>query len=109
MKSLLTMFVIFIACISIYNGKMEIGVLIALNILIAKTYTPLINFYDLLNNINNSALDRDFNSLLELYPKRNGKIILKKCKGKIELKKITLQYPEHKIPIFENLKLLLLV
>ena len=105
MKSLLTMFVIFIACISIYNGKMEIGVLIALNILIAKTYTPLINFYDLLNNINNSALDRDFNSLLELYPKRNGKIILKKCKGKIELKKITLQYPEHKIPIFENLSL----
>ncbi len=84
---------------------MEIGVLIALNILIAKTFSPIINFYDLIKNMNYGDLDNDFNSLSKLYPKRNGKITLKKCNGKIELRKISLQYPEHKISIFENLSL----
>jgi len=104
-RSLLSMLVIFVACISIYEGQMEIGVLIALNILIAKTFSPIINFYDLIKNMNYGDLDNDFNSLSKLYPKRNGKITLKKCNGKIELRKISLQYPEHKISIFENLSL----
>ena len=104
-RSLLSMLVIFVACISIYEGQMEIGVLIALNILIAKTFSPIINLYDLIKNMNYADLDNDFNSLAKLYPKRNGKIVLKKCNGKIELRKISLQYPEHKISIFENLSL----
>ena len=104
-RSLLSMLVIFVACISIYEGQMEIGVLIALNILIAKTFSPIINLYDLIKNINYADLDNDFDSLAKLYPKRNGKIVLTKCNGKIELRKISLQYPEHKISIFENLSL----
>ena len=100
------MFVIFIACISIYEGEMEIGVLIALNIIIAKTFSPIISFYDLIKKINASQLDKDFDSLSKIYPKRDGKLTLIKSLGKIELKKISLQYPEHQIAVFEDFSLI---
>ena len=105
-RSLLSMFVIFIACISIYEGEMEIGVLIALNIIIAKTFSPIISFYDLIKKINASQLDKDFDSLSKIYPKRDGKLTLIKSLGKIELKKISLQYPEHQISVFEDFSLI---
>ena len=105
-RSLLSMFVIFIACISIYEGEMEIGVLIALNIIIAKTFSPIISFYDLIKKINISQLDKDFDSLSKIYPIRDGKLTLKRSLGKIELRKVSLQYPEHKIPVFEDFSLI---
>ena len=105
-RSLLSMFVIFIACISIYEGEMEIGVLIALNIIIAKTFSPIISFYDLIKKINTSQLDKDFDSLSKIYPIRDGKLTLKKSLGKIELRKVSLQYPEHQISVFEDFSLI---
>ena len=105
-RSLLSMFVIFIACISIYEGEMEIGVLIALNIIIAKTFSPIISFYDLIRKINASQLDKDFDSLSKIYPIRDGKLTLKKSLGKIELRKVSLQYPEHQISVFEDFSLI---
>ena len=105
-RSLLSMFVIFIACISIYEGEMEIGVLIALNIIIAKTFSPIISFYDLIKKINASQLDKDFDSLSKIYPIRDGKLTLKKSLGKIELRKVSLQYPEHQISVFEDFSLI---
>ena len=101
LSTILTVLVVFISVIDIYNGELQIASMIALNILTIRTFLPILSIPKIISFIftnSGNELDR----ILNVASIKNKKTQLNKFNGQIELKEISHKFPEQKTSLYEN-------
>ena len=101
LSTILTVLVVFISVIDIYNGELQIASMIALNILTIRTFLPILSIPKIISFIfTNSSNEMD--RILNVASIKNKKTQLNKFNGQIELKEISHKFPEQKTSLYEN-------
>ena len=104
--TLLTIIIIAIGAILAVNGEISVGALIGANILAARAISPVIRLVQNLEPIHRATIAiNELNRFLSLPEDSQGGSEIKQFNGKIKIKDLEFQYPEIKMPLFENLNL----
>ena len=104
--TLLTIIIIAIGAILAVNGEISVGALIGANILAARAISPVIRLVQNLEPIHRATIAiNELNHFLSLPEDSQGGSGIKQFNGKMKIKDLQFQYPENKMPLFENLNL----
>ena len=104
--TLLTIIIIAIGAILAVNGEISVGALIGANILAARAISPVIRLVQNLEPIHRATIAiNELNRFLSLPEDSQGGSEIKQFNGKMKIKDLQFQYPENKMPLFENLNL----
>ena len=102
--TLLTIIIIAIGAILAVNGEISVGALIGANILAARAISPVIRLVQNLEPIHRATIAiNELNRFLSLPEDSQGGSGIKQFNGKMKIKDLQFQYPENKMPLFENL------
>tara|TARA_X000000368_G_scaffold321429_1_gene258598 strand:+ start:623 stop:2278 length:1656 start_codon:yes stop_codon:yes gene_type:complete len=102
--TLLTIIIIAIGAILAVNGEISVGALIGANILAARAISPVIRLVQNLEPIHRATIAiNELNRFLSLPEDSQGGSEIKQFNGKMKIKDLQFQYPENKMPLFENL------
>jgi len=99
---LLVVLVVFSSAIQIFDGNMQIGTMVALNLLVARSYSPIVNSVKLWRSRNKESLNAEIANLLSLRDNNVGRSEIKSFSGSIELRSLSHKYQSQKIQLYEN-------
>ena len=102
LSNMLIVFTIFSSVILVFKGELEIGALIALNILIAKSFMQLMQFPAVIKMFRSARNSRELGVLTKLAGQTSGKSSIKEFVGNIELKNVAFQHPAMPADITAN-------
>ncbi len=102
LSNMLIVFTIFSSVILVFKGELEIGALIALNILIAKSFMQLMQFPAVIKMFRSARNSRELGVLTKLAGRTSGKSSIKEFVGNIELKNVAFQHPAMPADITAN-------
>ena len=103
LTNLLVVLVVFSSAIQIFGGDMQIGTMVALNLLVARSYSPIVNSVKLWRFRNEESLNSEISNLLSLKDSDVGKSEINSFSGKLELRSLGHKYQNQKIQLYENL------
>ncbi len=102
--TLLTIIIIALGAMLAVDGEISVGALIGANILAARAISPIIRLAQNLEPIHRATVAvSELNRFLSLPEDSQGGSEIKQFNGKLKIKDLQFQYPENKIPQFENL------
>ena len=102
--TLLTIIIIACGAILAVNGEISVGALIGANILAGRAISPIIRLVQNLEPIHRSTIAvRELNRFLSLPEDSQQGSDIKQFEGSLTVKDLQFQYPDTKIPLFENL------
>jgi ATP-binding cassette subfamily C protein LapB len=102
--TLLTIIIIAWGAVLAVNGEISVGALIGANILAGRAISPIIRLVQSLEPIHRSTIAvRELNRFLSLPEDSQQGSEIKEFEGKLIVKDLQFQYPDTKIPLFENL------
>lgn len=93
---------VFASAIEIYEGNLDAGALLALNILISRAFRPIAAIPEIATALAPRKRFREFFEMSARAPKRKGSRIPKGFGGNIELRSLSLRYPNNHVPVYEN-------
>ena len=93
---------VFASAIEIYEGDLDAGALLALNILISRAFRPIAAIPEIATALAPRKRFREFSEMSARAPKRKGSRIPNAFGGKIELSRLSLRYPNSRVPVYEN-------
>ncbi|MEL0255484.1 MAG: ATP-binding cassette domain-containing protein, partial [Burkholderiaceae bacterium] len=99
---LLVVLVVFSSAIQIFDGNMQIGTMVALNLLVARSYSPIVNSVKLWRSRNEESLNAEIANLLSLKDNNVGRSEIKSFSGSLELRSLSHKYQSQKIQLYEN-------
>ena len=102
LTNLLVVLVVFTSAIQIFDGDMQIGTMVALNLLVARSYSPIVNSVKLWRFRNNESLNSEISNLLNLKDSNVGRSEIKSFSGRLELRSLSHKYQSQKIQLYEN-------
>ena len=102
LTNLLVVLVVFSSAIQIFDGDMQIGTMVALNLLVARCYSPIVNVVKLWRSRNEQSLNSEISNLLTLRDTDVGRSEIKSFSGKVELRSLSYKYQSQKIKLYEN-------
>jgi len=89
----LMVFIIFSSIILVFRGDLEVGSMIALNILVSKSFGQIMQLPAVLNYLRLSKNKNEINLLANVARQKSGVSSVKEFSGKIELKQIDFHHP----------------
>ena len=93
---------VFTSAIEVANGNLEISALIALNILIARAFGPIVNLPEVISVFRFSAPALDMKIAKERAGINASSGIFEDYQGQIDLVDLTFEYPGHRRALFEK-------
>lgn len=93
LSNMLSVFVIFSSVLLVFRGELEIGALIALNILIGKSFMQLMQFPAVIRLFRSARNSQELGVLANLAGQASGKSSINEFAGNIELRQIAFQHP----------------
>ena len=100
----LTIIIIAWGAVLAVDGEISVGALIGANILAGRAISPIIRLVQSLEPIHRSTIAvRELNRFLSLPEDSPQGSEIKEFEGKLTVKDLQFQYPDTKIPLFENL------
>ena len=103
LTNLLVVLVVFSSAIQIFVGDMQIGTMVALNLLVARSYSPIVNAVKLWRFRNEESLNAEISNILSLKDTNVGQSEIKSYSGRLELRSLSHKYQSQKIHLYENL------
>jgi ATP-binding cassette subfamily C protein LapB len=103
LTNLLVVLVVFSSAIQIFDGDMQIGTMVALNLLVARSYSPIVNAVKLWRFRNEESLNAEISNILSLKDTNVGQSEIKSYSGRLELRSLSHKYQSQKIHLYENL------
>jgi ATP-binding cassette subfamily C protein LapB len=93
---------VFASAIEIYQGNLDAGALLALNILISRAFRPIAAIPEITTTLAPRKRFWELDEMFARAPKKTGNRVPKAFEGKVELSGLSLRYPNSRISIYEN-------
>ena len=106
LTNLLVVLVVFSSAIQIFDSDMQIGTMVALNLLVARSYSPIVNSVKLWRFRNEESLNAEIANLSSLKDNNVGRSEIKSFSGSLELR--SLGYMDIKAKKYNYTRILIL-